>query len=101
MATSLPSAPDPCAFDGRGLFTHGEFRRYQSANPCLNLFTHGEFPRAAVTAIAVVDDEGRAKPGVGNAGRRRRFKPQVIIPHKDEEIIAISILLADDDDDWW
>lgn len=100
MSATLPFAPDPCTFDGRGLFTHGEFRCYQSTNPCLSLFTHGEFPRAAVAAVIGPRSK---QPGVGNAGRRRVYKPEVIVPCKDEDIIALTLLMAaeDDDDDWW
>ena len=96
MASALPYAPTPCTFDGRGLFTHGEFRCYQSQNPCLSLFTHGEFPRAVVAVV------GGAQPGVGNAGRRRAYKPEVIPVCRDDEAIVIALLMAvDDDDDWW
>ena len=97
MAATLPFAPTSCTFDARGLFTQGEFRCYQSTNPCLNLFTHGEFPRAA----AVARTKGRSQqPGVGNAGRRR-IKPELIIPCKNDDIIALTLLMAEEDDDWW
>jgi len=97
MAT-LPAAPDACTFDSLGLFTHGQFRCYQNSNPCLNLFTHGEFPRAGV--VAVIDKPGRSDVGVGNAGRRKVYKPEVIRVCDIGEAIAITLLL-DDDDDWW
>lgn len=102
MAESvLPLAPAECTFDTLGLLTHGEFRCYQSPNPCLNLFTHGEFPRAK---FEVADGPGRGQPpGVGTGRKRRVYKPEVIIPCKDEDIIALTLLMAaeDDDDDWW
>lgn len=101
MAESvLPLAPAECTFDTLGLLTHGEFRCFQSPNPCLNLFTHGEFPRAKFEV-----DAGHATkaPAVGTGRKRRVYKPEVIIPCKDEDIIALTLLMAaeDDDDDWW
>jgi hypothetical protein len=96
MAT-LPAAPDACTFDSLGLFTHGQFRCYQNANPCLNLFTHGEFPRAGV--VAVIGGPGGSEAGVGNAGRKRQ-QVEVIRVCDIDEAIAISLLM-DDDDDWW
>ena len=97
MAT-LPTAPSPCTFDSLGLFTHGEFRCYQSPNPCLSLFTHGEFPRAAFVAGGV-----GAAPAVGTgAGRRRgRRQPEIIYERNNDEAIILSLLLAEEEDDWW
>jgi len=94
---TLPAAPASCTFDEQALFTDGEFPCWQSTNRCLLLFTDGEFPRAGR-----VDTPGAGlEPGVGT-GRRasRTYTPEVIIPCKDDEAIALSLLLADDDD-WW
>jgi len=95
---SLPLAPSACTFDTRGLFTHGEFRCFQSPNPCLNLYTHGEFPRA------LFREEGGAvaAPAVGTGGRSRVYKTKVIPRCPDDEAIILALALADDDDDdWW
>jgi len=99
MAT-LPAAPSDCTFDSLGLFTHGQFRCFQSQNACLSLFTHGEFPRGL--ADVAVGGPGGQPPGVGNARQQRRYKPPVEVVYvcDDEEAIILSLLLAEDDE-WW
>ena len=92
---ALSFAPTNCSFDPIALGTHGQFKRFRSQNPCLLLGTHGEFPRGLAVQAGV-----GAQDGVGTGRRRRRIEPEVIIPCKDEDIIALTLLMADDDD-WW
>jgi len=92
-------SPTPDLMDPLGLFTQGEFTRYDNPDPGLLLFTQGEFPRP-VAVIAKRRDPG-PKPGVGTGRRRRVYQPEIIRDRNEEEIIATMLLLADEEDDWW
>ena len=103
MAT-LPAAPTDCTFDALGLFTHGQFRCFQSQNACLSLFTHGEFPRGLAEVPGGEGGGQGSQGGTGGKSWRRRVEQERLRQLQriqNEDAIILALLLADDDDDDW